>query len=67
MSLIFWEGIVIQHCKEKKPQDISKPVENSFYFAGEYATENSSSTVDAALQSGQNVAGKILRGKMRRK
>ncbi|MEO8766543.1 MAG: FAD-dependent oxidoreductase, partial [Ginsengibacter sp.] len=40
---------------------ISEPVGNSFYFAGEYVIKDSSSTVDAALQSGQEAAKKILR------
>jgi monoamine oxidase len=39
---------------------IRQPVMDTFYFAGEYAAENSLSTVDAALQSGEEVARKIL-------
>ncbi len=41
---------------------MQKPYEESFYFAGEYLANNSSSTVDAALQSGREVAAKILEG-----
>jgi monoamine oxidase len=47
---------------EKARRLLTKPVENSFYFAGEYADKNSFSTVDAALQSGKEVAEKILKG-----
>ncbi len=47
--------------KTKKAQEVlRKPYENTFYFAGEYLAENSSSTVDAALQSGISVAKQIL-------
>ncbi len=47
--------------KTKKAQEVlRKPYENTFYFAGEYLAKNSSSTVDAALQSGLNVARQIL-------
>jgi monoamine oxidase len=45
---------------EKAGKILRQPAENSFYFAGEYAAENSLSTVDAALQSGKEVAEKIL-------
>ena len=45
---------------EKARVFMNQPFENSFYFAGEYLAENSSSTVDAALQSGVQVAEKIL-------
>ena len=48
---------------EKARQILQKPFENSFYFTGEYLAENSSSTVDAALQSGINVAHQILKMK----
>jgi hypothetical protein len=41
---------------------LQKPFENVFYFAGEYVPENSSSTVDAALQSGKLVAEQIVKG-----
>jgi len=45
----------------KKAREImQKPFENTFYFAGEYVSENSSSTVDAALLSGKLVAKQIL-------
>lgn len=47
---------------EKARGLLRQPVENSFYFAGEYVAKNSLSTVDAALQSGREVAGKILKG-----
>jgi monoamine oxidase len=47
---------------EKARGLLRQPVDNSFYFAGEYVVENSSSTVDAALQSGKEVAEKILKG-----
>ncbi len=40
---------------------IRKPFENAIYFTGEYIAENSSSTVDAALQSGIYVAHQILK------
>jgi len=36
------------------------PFENKFYFAGEYLTKNSSSTVDDALKSGRYAAEQIL-------
>ena len=39
---------------------LNQPHENTFYFAGEYLAENSSSTVDAALQSGIQAAKNIL-------
>jgi monoamine oxidase len=45
---------------EKARRLLIQPVESSFYFAGEYVAENSLSTVDAALQSGKEVAEKIL-------
>jgi monoamine oxidase len=45
---------------EKARGVLTQPVQNSFYFAGEYAAKNSLSTVDAALQSGKDVAEKIL-------
>ena len=41
---------------------LQQPFENIFYFAGEYVTENSSSTVDAALLSGKSVAEQIVKG-----
>jgi monoamine oxidase len=41
---------------------LKQPVKSSFYFAGEYIAKDSSSTVDAALQSGKEVAEKILGG-----
>ena len=40
---------------------LQKPFNNTFYFAGEYIPDNSSSTVDAALISGINVAREILK------
>ncbi len=46
---------------EKGRALLAQPVENCYYFAGEYAIENSLSTVDAALQSGKKVAEKILK------
>ncbi|MEO8414792.1 MAG: NAD(P)/FAD-dependent oxidoreductase [Ginsengibacter sp.] len=46
---------------EKARQFMGKPFENAFYFAGEYLIKNSSSTVDAALQSGRDVAWQILK------
>ncbi len=48
---------------EKARQFLSKPYEDTFYFAGEYLPENSSSTVDAALQSGIQAANQILKRK----
>ena len=39
---------------------LSKPFENEFYFVGEYLAKDSYSTVDSALQSGKEVAEKIL-------
>ncbi|MEP6926677.1 MAG: FAD-dependent oxidoreductase [Ginsengibacter sp.] len=48
--------------KTKNAREILQvPFENSFYFAGEYIGKDSSSTVDAALKSGREVAGKILK------
>ena len=46
---------------EKAGEILRQPVENSFYFAGEYAAKDSLSTVDAALQSGKEVAEEILK------
>jgi monoamine oxidase len=47
--------------KTEKARDILlTPIENKFYFAGEYLLKNSSSTVDDALQSGRLVAEKII-------
>lgn len=40
---------------------MQQPFENAIYFTGEYLAENSSSTVDAALQSGIYVAKQILK------
>ncbi|HEY5392247.1 MAG TPA: NAD(P)/FAD-dependent oxidoreductase [Hanamia sp.] len=40
---------------------LQRPFDNAFYFAGEYIPNNSSSTVDAALISGKDVAGQILK------
>jgi monoamine oxidase len=45
---------------KKARKIVCEPFENLFYFAGEYAPEDSSSTVDAALLSGKLVAGQIL-------
>lgn len=45
---------------EKARDILLTPFENKFYFAGEYLTKNSSSTVDDALQSGRLVAEKII-------
>ena len=45
---------------EKAREFMGQPYEDTFYFAGEYLVENSSSTVDAALQSGRDAAMKIL-------
>ena len=47
---------------QPKGQDhfYNEPHENTFYFAGEYIPDNSSSTVDAALHSGIQAAKKIL-------
>lgn len=39
---------------------MQQPYQKTFYFAGEYIMDNSSATVDAALQSGKAVAMKIL-------
>ncbi len=43
---------------------LSKPVEDTLYFAGEAYTTNSYATVDAALQSAQITANKILSHKI---
>jgi len=48
---------------EKAREILLTPYKNAFYFAGEYVAQNSSSTVDAALQSGKFVAKKILKEK----
>ena len=48
---------------EKASGVLRQPVDNAFYFAGEYIAEDASSTVDAALQSGKEVAEKILTAK----
>jgi monoamine oxidase len=45
---------------EDARNQLKKPFDDFFYFAGEYLAENSASTVDAALQSGIEVAKKIL-------
>jgi len=45
---------------EKARKFMNQPYENTFYFAGEYLPENSSSTVEAALRSGRAAATKIL-------
>ncbi len=42
---------------------LRQPFKNAIYFAGEYLAENSTSTVDAALQSGIYVAKQILKSK----
>ena len=39
---------------------LNQPYENAFYFAGEYLLKDSSSTVDAALESGKEVVAQIL-------
>ncbi|MEO6638671.1 MAG: NAD(P)/FAD-dependent oxidoreductase, partial [Ginsengibacter sp.] len=45
----------------KKAKEIMRqPHNKTFYFAGEYLAENTSSTVEAALESGTNVANHIL-------
>ena len=50
--------------KTKAAQHILRePYNNSVYFAGEYLAKNSSSTVEAALQSGMYVAEQILKDK----
>lgn len=46
---------------EKAREFLRQPYENAFYFAGEYITKNSSSTVDAALKGGKEVAEQILK------
>ncbi len=48
---------------EKARKILLTPYKDTFYFAGEYVTQNSSSTVDAALQSGKLVAMEILKEK----
>jgi monoamine oxidase len=45
---------------EDARNQLKKPFDDCFYFAGEYLAENSTSTVDAALHSGIEVAKKIL-------
>jgi monoamine oxidase len=45
---------------EKAREVLQRPFENAFYFAGEFISKNSSSTVDAALQSGKEAAENIL-------
>jgi monoamine oxidase len=40
---------------------LNQAFEDSFYFAGEYILKNSSSTVDAAMASGKQVAEEILK------
>lgn len=53
--------------KTKEAQQILRePYNNTFYFAGEYLAKNSSSTADAALQSGTSVAMQILNNKIKR-
>jgi monoamine oxidase len=47
---------------ERARRLLTNPIESSFYFAGEYIAKNSFATVDAALQSGKEVAEKILGG-----
>ncbi len=47
--------------KTREAQEVlRKPYNHTFYFAGEYLATDSSSTVDAALQSGISVARQIL-------
>ncbi|MEO6329292.1 MAG: NAD(P)/FAD-dependent oxidoreductase [Ginsengibacter sp.] len=41
---------------------LKKPIANTLYFAGEALVKNSTGTVDAALQSGEEVAKKVLEG-----
>ncbi|MEO8860420.1 MAG: NAD(P)/FAD-dependent oxidoreductase [Ginsengibacter sp.] len=48
---------------EKARKILLTPYKDTFYFAGEYVTQNSPSTVDAALQSGKLVAMEILKEK----
>lgn len=44
---------------------LSSPVENTLFFAGEYLYEGPAmGTVEAALTSGRDVAGKIMRGNL---
>jgi monoamine oxidase len=45
---------------QKARELLQCPFANAIYFAGEYVAQNSSSTVDDALQSGRDVAKKIL-------
>lgn len=45
---------------EKARDILLTPFGNKFYFAGEYLTKNSTSTVDDALQSGRLAAEKII-------
>jgi monoamine oxidase len=46
---------------EEAREFLHHPYENTFYFAGEYISKNSTSTVEAALISGKEVAGQILK------
>lgn len=46
---------------QKAREILLTPFNDAFYFAGEYITQNSSATVDAALQSGKFVAMEILK------
>ncbi|MEO9210764.1 MAG: FAD-dependent oxidoreductase, partial [Ginsengibacter sp.] len=46
---------------EEARRFLHHPYENTFYFAGEYISKNSTSTVEAALISGKEVAGQILK------
>lgn len=46
---------------ESAQKFLRQPFENAIYFTGEYLAENSSSAVDAALQSGIYVAQQILK------
>lgn len=48
---------------EQARKFLHQPFKNTIYFAGEYLAKNSSSTVDAALQSGKEVAASILKNK----
>jgi monoamine oxidase len=45
---------------EEARKFLNQPFKKTFYFAGEYLPENSSSTVDAALQSGKSAAMQII-------
>ncbi len=53
--------------KTREAQEtLRNPYEKMVYFAGEYLAKESTSTVDAALQSGTSVAEQILKDKIER-